>query len=131
MIFFFVCNECHSTGGKAHVITVDVRDPQSVEAMFKEIEKEFGRLDVLFNNAGVMPPLKPIEVVDELLFVYSLFFCLVLFGIFERPIVSFVRIMLTFFSRFCHTRICHLSSGRALLTPTLLGLSYAPNKRSV
>ncbi|MGD1879617.1 MAG: SDR family oxidoreductase [Kiloniellaceae bacterium] len=34
----------------------DVSDPAAVEAMFATIEKEFGRLDVIFNNAGTNVP---------------------------------------------------------------------------
>ena len=34
-------------------IQADVRDPESVAALFRAIEERFGRLDLLFNNAGV------------------------------------------------------------------------------
>jgi NAD(P)-dependent dehydrogenase (short-subunit alcohol dehydrogenase family) len=39
------------TGGLA--VEADVRDPASLRALFAEVEREFGRLDVLFNNAGI------------------------------------------------------------------------------
>ena len=39
----------------------DVRDPASVESLFATIEKNFGRLDVLFNNAGVNAPAVPMD----------------------------------------------------------------------
>jgi NAD(P)-dependent dehydrogenase (short-subunit alcohol dehydrogenase family) len=38
------------------VLPCDVSDPDAVEAMFATIEKQFGRLDVLFNNAGTNVP---------------------------------------------------------------------------
>ena len=38
-----------------------MRDPESVAALFAEIETRFGRLDVLFNNAGVSAPAVPLE----------------------------------------------------------------------
>jgi NAD(P)-dependent dehydrogenase (short-subunit alcohol dehydrogenase family) len=41
-------------GGVA--LTCDVRDPESVAALFAEIDAQFGRLDVLFNNAGMGAP---------------------------------------------------------------------------
>jgi NAD(P)-dependent dehydrogenase (short-subunit alcohol dehydrogenase family) len=40
-------------GNDAVAIPADVRDPVSVAALFVEIEQRFGRLDLLFNNAGV------------------------------------------------------------------------------
>jgi NAD(P)-dependent dehydrogenase (short-subunit alcohol dehydrogenase family) len=40
-------------GGDMHVIPTDVRQPDSVCALFAGTREKFGRLDVLFNNAGV------------------------------------------------------------------------------
>ena len=34
----------------------DVGDPEAVKALFAQIEREFGRLDLLFNNAGQNAP---------------------------------------------------------------------------
>lgn len=48
-------------GPSAVAIPADVRDPASVQALFDEIEKRFGRLDVLFNNAGVNAPAVPMD----------------------------------------------------------------------
>ena len=39
----------------------DVSDPDSVQALFDTIENAFGRLDLLFNNAGVNAPAVPID----------------------------------------------------------------------
>ncbi len=39
-------------GGNAYVAAADVADERSVDAAFAQILREFGRLDVLFNNAG-------------------------------------------------------------------------------
>src|SRR4029078_13130262 len=38
--------------GKALGVPTDVSDPASVEALFAKTKATFGRLDVLFNNAG-------------------------------------------------------------------------------
>ncbi len=38
------------------VVTTDVGDPASVVALFESVGANFGRLDLLFNNAGVGPP---------------------------------------------------------------------------
>ncbi|TCK28618.1 NADP-dependent 3-hydroxy acid dehydrogenase YdfG [Ancylobacter aquaticus] len=48
-------------GGRGHAITADVADPASVAALFEAVQQRFGRLDVLFNNAGGWSPATPIE----------------------------------------------------------------------
>ena len=48
-------------GGRALVVPADVSDPVSVEKLFAAIKDRFGRLDLLFNNAGVNAPAVPIE----------------------------------------------------------------------
>jgi NAD(P)-dependent dehydrogenase (short-subunit alcohol dehydrogenase family) len=47
-----VVNEIESMQGKALGVPTDVSDPASVENLFKMTKATFGRLDVLFNNAG-------------------------------------------------------------------------------
>ncbi|HKR39277.1 MAG TPA: SDR family oxidoreductase [Paraburkholderia sp.] len=39
-------------GGDAHVFAADVTNENSIESAFSRIAEQFGRLDVLFNNAG-------------------------------------------------------------------------------
>jgi NAD(P)-dependent dehydrogenase (short-subunit alcohol dehydrogenase family) len=41
---------------RALVVPTDVRDPESVRALFQRVRESFGRLDVLFNNAGLGSP---------------------------------------------------------------------------
>jgi NAD(P)-dependent dehydrogenase (short-subunit alcohol dehydrogenase family) len=48
-------------GRDALAIVSDVRDPASVAALFAEIDGTFGRLDLLFNNAGIGAPSVPLE----------------------------------------------------------------------
>ena len=48
-------------GGRMAGIAADVGDPYSVAGLFSGIDKEFGRLDLLFNNAGVGAPAVPME----------------------------------------------------------------------
>ena len=48
-------------GGASVVVATDVGDPPSVEALFAKIQQRFGRLDVLFNNAGTGAPPVPLE----------------------------------------------------------------------
>ena len=51
-----------AAGGDAVALTCDVREPMAVAALFSEIEARFGRLDLLFNNAGVGAP--PVDLED-------------------------------------------------------------------
>jgi NAD(P)-dependent dehydrogenase (short-subunit alcohol dehydrogenase family) len=48
-------------GKRALAIATDVTDPGSVKALFAATKKAFGRLDVLFNNAGTGAPPVPME----------------------------------------------------------------------
>ena len=48
-------------GDRALVVPADVGDPASVEALFAKTKETFGRLDFLFNNAGVNAPGVPLE----------------------------------------------------------------------
>jgi NAD(P)-dependent dehydrogenase (short-subunit alcohol dehydrogenase family) len=42
-------------------LATDVSDPNSVKAVFAKTKETFGRLDVLFNNAGIGAPAMPLE----------------------------------------------------------------------
>lgn len=43
------------------VVPTDITDPKSVQRLFGQTLKTFGRLDLLFNNAGVGAPAIPLE----------------------------------------------------------------------
>jgi NAD(P)-dependent dehydrogenase (short-subunit alcohol dehydrogenase family) len=47
--------------GTTLVAPADVGDPASIKALFARTKDSFGRLDVLFNNAGIGAPAMPIE----------------------------------------------------------------------
>lgn len=49
------------TGGTYVAVAADVGDPDSVAALFAEIERAFGRIDLLVNNAGINLPAVPME----------------------------------------------------------------------
>ena len=53
--------EAGTAAGQALIVPTDVRDPASVRALFTQTKEAFGRLDVLFNNAGVSAPGIPLE----------------------------------------------------------------------
>jgi NAD(P)-dependent dehydrogenase (short-subunit alcohol dehydrogenase family) len=48
-------------GGRMLCVPTDVTDPDAVKALFAKTRQEFGRLDVLFNNAGANAPAIPLE----------------------------------------------------------------------
>jgi NAD(P)-dependent dehydrogenase (short-subunit alcohol dehydrogenase family) len=48
-------------GGRMIPVACDVGDPKSVAALFAEVGRTFGRLDLLFNNAGSGAPPVPME----------------------------------------------------------------------
>ena len=49
-------NEAGVAGLRALVVPTDVTEPDSVQALFAKTKESFGRLDVLFNNAGIGAP---------------------------------------------------------------------------
>ena len=51
-----VTNEIKSRGGNALAIVTDTSDTKSVKGLFEETKRAFGRLDLLFNNAGTNAP---------------------------------------------------------------------------
>jgi NAD(P)-dependent dehydrogenase (short-subunit alcohol dehydrogenase family) len=48
-------------GGRMLAVPTDVGNPASVKALFSAAKQAFGRLDVLFNNAGMGVPAMPME----------------------------------------------------------------------
>jgi NAD(P)-dependent dehydrogenase (short-subunit alcohol dehydrogenase family) len=48
--------EAGARDGQALVVATDVSQPESVRALFAQTKQAFGRLDVLFNNAGTNAP---------------------------------------------------------------------------
>ncbi|HEV8640434.1 MAG TPA: SDR family oxidoreductase [Methylomirabilota bacterium] len=49
------------SGARTLVVPTDVGDPASVRALFARTKETFGRLDLLFNNAGTGAPALPLE----------------------------------------------------------------------
>ena len=47
--------------GRALCVPTDVGKPEQVRALFERVEQDFGRLDLLFNNAGSYTPGIPME----------------------------------------------------------------------
>ena len=53
--------EGSATGAKSLVVPTDVSDAQSIKTLFAKTKDTFGRLDLLFNNAGIGAPAVPLE----------------------------------------------------------------------
>lgn len=49
------------SGSRVLAIPTDITDPSSVQGLFAKTKETFGRLDLLFNNAGTGAPLLPLE----------------------------------------------------------------------
>jgi len=53
--------EAAQGAGQALAVPTDVANPDAVRALFKATKDKFGRLDLLFNNAGMGAPAVPFE----------------------------------------------------------------------
>ena len=56
-----VAGEVRGKGAAALAVEADVGDPEAVARLFAAVEGRFGRLDLLFNNAGTGAPPKPLD----------------------------------------------------------------------
>src|SRR5262245_37117875 len=54
-------NEVSAAGVRTLVVVGDVGDPAAVKNLFAKAKETFGRLDLLFNNAGIGAPAIPME----------------------------------------------------------------------
>jgi NAD(P)-dependent dehydrogenase (short-subunit alcohol dehydrogenase family) len=55
------CHQAGANAARALAVPTDVTDPQSVRALFEAARQAFGRIDLLFNNAGTGAPAIPLE----------------------------------------------------------------------
>lgn len=56
--------QINDVGGEAVAVASDVGDPESVDDLFAQVEGRFGRLDLLFNNAGTGSPPVPFDEIS-------------------------------------------------------------------
>jgi NAD(P)-dependent dehydrogenase (short-subunit alcohol dehydrogenase family) len=97
-------------GFTAHHIRLDVTDPLSVTAAAARVEREYGRLDVLVNNAGVLlefgqkPSGMPVEALHRT------------FAVNVFSVVAVTNAMLPLLRLSAAGRIVNMSSGLGSLT---------------
>ena len=56
--------EAGDSGSRTLIVPTDVGSPESVRELFTKIRETFGRLDLLFNNAGIGAPAVPLEEIS-------------------------------------------------------------------
>ncbi len=56
-----VAKEGQAMGRKTLVVPTDLSSPDQIRALFAKVKETFGRLDLLFNNAGIGAPPVPLE----------------------------------------------------------------------
>jgi NAD(P)-dependent dehydrogenase (short-subunit alcohol dehydrogenase family) len=56
-----VSEEVRRAGGRAAAVATDVADEMQCERLFRESVAQFGKVDLLVNNAGEYGPVKPVE----------------------------------------------------------------------
>ena len=97
-----------ASGGEARAVVLDVTDPGTIEAAAARIDGEFGRLDVLVNNAGISGQRQLPGAVD--LAVVRAVFETNLFGV-----IAVTEAMLPLLRRSPAARIVNISSGTGSL----------------
>lgn len=58
-------SQVQEAGGKALEIITDVADAQRTEAMASQVVQHYGRIDILVNNAALIPKLCPFDQIPE------------------------------------------------------------------
>jgi NAD(P)-dependent dehydrogenase (short-subunit alcohol dehydrogenase family) len=53
-----VADEIMKAGGQALAVTTDVADPASIAKMVETVERQYNRIDILINNAGIFSTLE-------------------------------------------------------------------------
>lgn len=77
------------TGGRAFPVRADVASSADVKRMFEAIESTLGRIDVLVNNAGVLPYVTIADTTDE---VFERTFAINVQGTFNTMREAFTRL---------------------------------------
>lgn len=60
-----VAEDCRSAGAKVILCPGDVAEPEAIENIYGQIDSEFGRIDALINNAGVVDQTAKVTDLDH------------------------------------------------------------------
>jgi NAD(P)-dependent dehydrogenase (short-subunit alcohol dehydrogenase family) len=100
-------------GGNAHLVHLDVTDHATVEQAAEQIEKRFGHLDVLINNAGITGSgqVRPEAAVDQIPSSVDLDMVRAVFETNVFGVIAVTNAMLPLLRRSPAARIVNVSSG--------------------
>jgi 3-oxoacyl-[acyl-carrier protein] reductase len=117
--------ETEATGAKALLYHADVSDDASVRTMVAATEKEFGRLDVLINNAGTTIDVEPKNFDDLTVEAWNRVFSVNVLGLFlvTRAAVPLIKKS----PNGCIVNTCSIAG----LRPSAQPLPYAASKAAV
>jgi NAD(P)-dependent dehydrogenase (short-subunit alcohol dehydrogenase family) len=111
------------TGQSVLALPADVSKPEDVTALVHAALREFGRLDVLVNNAGIAGPTGPIENVD-----WEEWIRTIEINLLGSVLLS--RAVLPHFKKAAHGKIIQLSGGGAT-NPLPMLSAYAVSKAAI
>jgi NAD(P)-dependent dehydrogenase (short-subunit alcohol dehydrogenase family) len=132
-----------AAGGDAHAVTLDVTDPTTAQAVAKQVEDRFGRLDVLINNAGITGSgqVSPQDAFDQVPSTVDLAMVRAVFETNVFGVIAVTNAMLPLLRRSPAPRIVNVSSHAASLTLTsdpdgpfaalLPSAAYSPSKTAL
>ncbi|MFD0578264.1 SDR family NAD(P)-dependent oxidoreductase [Dactylosporangium darangshiense] len=127
----------------AHFVALDVNDPGSIRAAATDVDKRFGRLDVLVNNAGISgsAQVPPQEAYDQIPSTVELDMVRSVFETNVFAVIAVTNAMLPLLRRSPAPRIVNLSSHAASMTitsapewrtaPLPQSAAYAPSKAAL
>ncbi|WP_026403647.1 SDR family NAD(P)-dependent oxidoreductase [Actinomadura rifamycini] len=108
-------------GGDAHAVALDVTDRAAVRRAAARIEEDFGRLDVLVNNAGITgtpPGVSPADAADQIPSTVDLDMVRAVFETNVFGVIAVTNAVLPLLRRSPAPRVVNVSSHAASLTLT-------------
>jgi len=121
----FTGREAEAAGAKTLLYRCDVRDDAGVRAMLAATEKEFGRLDVLINNAGTTVDIEPKKLEEMTVDAWNRVFAVNVLGLFL--VTRAAAPLLKKSPNGCIVNTCSIAG----LRPSAQPLPYAASKAAV